>query len=90
MLSGRFVLLACAGLAAATASLPAQGDTVQGLATVGSAKVPMTKVALSHGQAVAYTTATGPLVSVVLSDKPVDAGKRANLLAAASAVREFP
>jgi hypothetical protein len=60
-------LLVCAGLAAAVASLPAQGDTVQGLVTVGT-----TKVGLSHGMAVAYTAPNGPVISVVLSDKPVD------------------
>lgn len=64
---GRSMLLSFAGLVAATLSLAAQGDTVQGIATVGK-----TRVALSHGMAVAYKAPNGPLVSVVLSDKPVD------------------
>jgi len=68
MVSGRSMMLACAGLAAATLSLPAQGDTVQGLATVGT-----TRVGLSHGMAVAYTAPNGPLISVLLSDERVDA-----------------
>jgi len=68
MASGRSMLLACAGLAAATLSLPAQGDTVQGLATVGTTRVP-----LSYGMAVAYTASNGPLISVLLSDEPADA-----------------
>ena len=68
MASGRSMMLACAGLAAATLSLPAEGDTVQGLATVGT-----TRVGLSHGMAVAYPTPKGPLISVLLSDEPVDA-----------------
>ena len=63
----RSVNLVWAGLGAATLSLAAQGDTVQGIATVGK-----TKVALSHGMAVAYKAPNGPLISVVLADKPVD------------------
>lgn len=66
-------ILTCAALVAATLSLPAQGDTVQGLVTFGTAKVPMTKVSLSAGMAVSYTAPNGQLISVVLSDKPVDA-----------------
>lgn len=66
--AGRSMLLAGAGLVAATLSLPAQGDTVQGIATVGK-----TRVALSHGMAVSYKAPNGPLISVVLSDKKVDA-----------------
>ena len=68
MAPGRSMMLACAGLAAVTLSLPAQGDTVQGLATVGTTRVP-----LSHGMAIAYTAPNGPLISVLLSDEPVDA-----------------
>jgi hypothetical protein len=64
----RPMLLACAGLAVGAWSLTAQGDTVQGIATVGTTKVP-----LSHGMAVAYQSPDGPFISVVLSDKPVDA-----------------
>jgi hypothetical protein len=41
---------------------------VQGTATVGA-----TKVTLTSGMAVAYTAPNGKLISVVLSDKPVDA-----------------
>ena len=67
MIAGRSLILVCAGLVAATLSLPAQGDTVQGIATVGT-----TKVALSHGMAVGYKAPNGALISVVLSDKPVD------------------
>ena len=65
---GRSMTLVGAGLLAVTASLPAQGDKVQGTATVGT-----TKVALTSGMAVAYKAPNGDLVSVVLSDKPVDA-----------------
>ena len=61
------MMLVCAGLVAATLSVPAQGDTVQGIATVGT-----TKVGLSHGMAVSYKAPNGPLISVVLADKPVD------------------
>jgi hypothetical protein len=68
MTSLRSIGLVAAGLVAAVLSLPAQGDTVQGIATVGK-----TRVALSHGMAVAYDAPDGRLVSVVLSDKPADA-----------------
>jgi hypothetical protein len=68
MAYGRSMMLACAGFAAATLSLPAQGDMVQGLATVGT-----TAVSLACGMAVADTAPNGPLISVLLSDKPVDA-----------------
>jgi hypothetical protein len=61
------MLFACAAVVA-TVTLPAQGDTVQGIATVGT-----TKVALTSGMAVAYKAPNGSLISVVLSDKPVDA-----------------
>jgi hypothetical protein len=67
MIAGRPMILVCAGLLAATLTPSAQGDTVQGIATVGK-----TKVALSHGMAVAYKAPNGPLISVVLCDKPVD------------------
>jgi hypothetical protein len=68
MPTARLLMLVCAGLIAATWTLPAQGDKVQGAATVGT-----TKVALAHGMAVAYKAPNGDLISVVLSDKPVDA-----------------
>jgi len=68
MRPGRSMMLVSAGLVAATLSLPAQGDKVQGTATVGTAKVPLTS-----GMAVAYKAPNGQLISVVLSDKPVDA-----------------
>jgi hypothetical protein len=68
MANARSLMLVCAGLVAATWSLPAQGDKVQGTATVGA-----TKVVLAHGMAVAYKAPNGDLISVVLSDKPVDA-----------------
>ena len=68
MVSGRSMLLACTGLVAVTLSLPAQGDTVQGIATVGK-----DKVTLSEGRAVAYKAPNGDLISVLLSDKPADA-----------------
>ena len=64
------MILVLAGLAAtgvSVGSVGAQGDTVQGIATVGT-----TKVGLSAGMAVGYTSATGALISVVLADKPVD------------------
>jgi hypothetical protein len=64
----RVLTLVGAGIAAATLSLPAQGDTVQGIATVGKEKV-----TLNEGMAVAYTAPNGALISVVLADKPVDA-----------------
>jgi hypothetical protein len=68
MVAGRSMILGLAGLLAAALPLAAQGDTVQGLATVGK-----TKVGLTHGMAVSYTAPNGPLISVVLADKPVDA-----------------
>ena len=68
MASGRSMMLVCAGLLAGTLSVPAQGDKVQGTATVGK-----TTVTLTHGMAVAYKAPNGQLISVVLSDKPVDA-----------------
>jgi hypothetical protein len=68
MVSRRSLILVAAGIVAATLSLPAQGDTVQGVATVGKEKV-----TLNEGMAVAYTAPNGALISVVLADKPVDA-----------------
>jgi hypothetical protein len=62
------VLFVSAGLVAATLSLPAQGDKVKGTASAGT-----TKVTLTSGMAVAYKAPNGQLISVVLSDKPVDA-----------------
>jgi hypothetical protein len=55
-------------LVAATVWASAQGDTVQGTATVGTARI-----ALAAGMAVAYDAPNGRLVSVVLSDRPADA-----------------
>ena len=43
MRPGRSLMLVSAGLVAATLSLPAQGDKVQGTATVGTAKVPRSR-----------------------------------------------
>ena len=67
MISGRSTLFVFAGLVAAALSVQAQGDIVQGLATVGT-----TKVGLSAGMAVGYKGPSGALISVVLADKPVD------------------
>jgi hypothetical protein len=67
MTTGHSILLVCAGLAAATLSLPAQGDTVQGIATVGT-----TRVALRYRMAVGSKAPNGSLISAVLSDKPLD------------------
>jgi hypothetical protein len=66
--SGHSLIVVCIALVAATLSLPAQGNKVQGTATVGT-----TKVTLTNGMAVAYKAPNGELVSVVLSDQPVDA-----------------
>ena len=68
MISGRSKILVCVSLVAATVSLPAQGDKVQGTVTVGT-----TKITLTSGMAVAYKASNGQLISVVLSDKPADA-----------------
>ena len=68
MAAGRSMVLGFAGLLSAALPLAAQGDTVQGLATVGT-----TKIGLAHGMAVSYQAPNGPLISVVLSDKAVDA-----------------
>ena len=67
MAAGRLTLV-CVGLVVANMSVPAQGDKVQGTATVGT-----TKVVLTSGMAVGYKAPNGQLISVVLSDKPVDA-----------------
>jgi hypothetical protein len=68
MISGRSMILVCGCLVAAALPLPAQGDKVQGTVTVGT-----TKVTLTSGMAVAFKAPNGQLISVVLSDKPVDA-----------------
>ena len=68
MIARRSLMFVGAGAVAAALSLQAQGDTVQGIATVGKEKV-----TLSDGMAVAYTAPNGALISVVLADKPVDA-----------------
>jgi hypothetical protein len=68
MVSRRSMILVGAALVAATLSLRAQGDTVQGNLTVGR-----DKVTLSEGMAVAYKAPNGALISVVLADKPIDA-----------------
>jgi hypothetical protein len=68
MASGRAMMIVCIGLVAATLSVPAQGDKVQGTATVGTVTV-----TLANGIAVAYKAPNGQLISVVLSDRPVDA-----------------
>lgn len=67
MAAGRSTLFVLAGLVAAALSVHAQGDIVQGLATVGA-----TKVGLSAGMAVGYTAPNGKLISVVLADQAVD------------------
>jgi hypothetical protein len=59
--------LAAIAAAALTRVVWAQADTVQGTATVGS-----TKIVLTSGMAVSYSAPNGPLISVLLSDKPVD------------------
>ena len=64
----RSMLLVSVGLAVVGVQLPAQGDKVQGTLTVGT-----TKVALTNGMAVSYKAPNGEMLSVVLSDKPVDA-----------------
>ena len=68
MTSRHSMTVICIALVAATLSLPAQGNKVQGTATVGT-----TKITLTNGMAVAYKAPNGDLVSVVLSDQPVDA-----------------
>lgn len=61
------MILVCAAIAT-TLSLRAQGDKVQGTATLGK-----TKVTLTTGMAVDFKAPNGQLLSVVLTDKPVDA-----------------
>jgi hypothetical protein len=73
MAISRSILFVGAALVAATSLLPAQGDTVQGLLSIGKPKVPMTKMTLAYGMAVAYQATAGSLISVVLADKPIDA-----------------
>jgi hypothetical protein len=68
MMAKRSTILGWAGILAATMSGAADGDKVRGTVSVGT-----TKVALTTGMAVAYKTPIGDRVSVVLSDKPVDA-----------------
>jgi hypothetical protein len=68
MTAGRSMIVVCVGFVLATSSLPAQGNKVQGTATVGT-----TKVTLTNGMAVTYKAPNGQLISVVLSDRPVDA-----------------
>jgi len=68
MAAQRSTTFGLAAVMAAALSLQAQGDTVQGIATVGT-----TKVGLSEGMAVAYDSPNGAMISVVLCDKPVDA-----------------
>jgi hypothetical protein len=64
----RSLLLTWAALVAATLVLSAQANTVKGTVTVGT-----TKVTLSSAMAVGFKAPNGQLISVVLSDKPVDA-----------------
>jgi hypothetical protein len=66
-LGGWGVAVAIAGIAL-TRVMWAQADTVQGTVTVGT-----TKITLTSGMAVSYTAPNGPLISVLLSDKPADA-----------------
>jgi hypothetical protein len=68
MATGRSMMLGCAAAVAATLSGAAAGDTVRGTVTVAT-----TKVTLTQGMAVAYKAPNGQLISVLLSDKPVDA-----------------
>jgi hypothetical protein len=68
MATGRSMMLAGAAALAATVSGAAAGDAVRGTVTVGA-----TKVTLTQGMAVAYKAPNGQLISVLLSDKPVDA-----------------
>ena len=63
---GKWRLASIAGVML-TGALWAQADTVQGTATVNN-----TKISLTSGMAVSYNSPLGPLVSVVLSDKPAD------------------
>ena len=67
MIARRSLMFVGAGAVAAALSLQAQGDTVQGIVTVGKEKI-----TLSDGMAVAYKAPNGALISVVLADKPID------------------
>ena len=64
---GGLTLAAAIAVLAAARMTGAQADTVQGTATVNAAKI-----VLTSGMAVSYTSPTGPLVSVLLSDKAPD------------------
>jgi len=64
---GRWGVAAAIAVGTLVRVISAQADMVQGAATVGAAKI-----ALTSGMAVGYTTATGPVISVLLSDKPAD------------------
>jgi hypothetical protein len=64
MVFGRSMMIACAGVL----SLAVQGDKVQGTVTAAT-----TTIKLTHGMAVSYKAPNGQLLSVVLSDQPVDA-----------------
>lgn len=64
---GRLEAAAVMAAMALAGVVTAQSDTVQGTVTVGASKI-----ALTSGMAVAYTTPGGPAVSVLLSDKPAD------------------
>jgi hypothetical protein len=67
------VRLGSSGLAAAVLSVAvtgvmwAQADSVKGTVTAGTTTIP-----LASGMAVGYTSANGPLISVLLSDRPAD------------------
>ena len=67
MTRSRSTLFVFAAFVAAALSVHAQGDIVQGLATVGTVKV-----GLSAGMAVGYKGPNGALISVVLADNAVD------------------
>ena len=67
MTRGRWGVAAAIAVVTLVRVISAQADMVQGAATVGAAKI-----ALTSGMAVGYTTATGPVISVLLSDKPAD------------------
>jgi len=59
--------VAALAVIALTRGSAAQVDTVQGTVIVGT-----TTIALASGMAVSYTAPNGPLISVLLSDKPAD------------------
>jgi hypothetical protein len=64
----RSLILTLAGVVAGTLALSSQAAGVKGTMTVGA-----TKVMLANAMAVSYKAPNGQLVSVLLSDKPVDA-----------------